>query len=300
MSSFLGTSTTEKDSEQRCSASSNFLSFREFETITEGYLACESEGIKSLPFVVRASSLALSGVYKGDTTSNSTSWPSLEQIRKQLSREADIKGYVGKDNTTKHMSGKDTLASYDDLSLQHNVVDSESTRSSTSLLSPEMIAISSESRVDRENWLAYVVSPASNKCGQLHTDPPHGSNWQYLSSGSKIWYCINVSTFDVKVYNVSIATATAATSIAATATVATTTTTAATATVATPPDMEALSLLHDCYRTTINPGDFVSVPIYWAHSINTKIASIGLSGYTAIPTSMLSPRNSEAGSAQDY
>lgn len=100
MSSFLGTSTTEKDSEQP----SNFLSFREFETITEGYLACESEG---------ASSLALSGVYKGDTTSNTTSWPSLEQIRKQLSREADIKGYVGKDNTTKHMSGKDTLASYD-------------------------------------------------------------------------------------------------------------------------------------------------------------------------------------------
>ena len=296
MSSFLGTSTTEKDSEQP----SNFLSFREFETITEGYLACESEGTKSLPFVVRASSLALSGVYKGDTTSNSTSWPSLEQIRKQLSREADIKGYVGKKNTTIHMNGKDTLASYDDLSLQHNVVDSESTRSSTSLLSSEMIAISSESRVDRENWLAYVVSPASNKCGQLHTDPPHGSNWQYLSSGSKIWYCINVSTFDVKVYDVSITTATAATSIAATATVATTATTAATATVATPPDMEALSLLHDCYRTTINPGDFVSVPIYWAHSINTKIASIGLSGYTAIPTSMLSPRNSEDGSAQDY
>ena len=287
MSSFLGTSTTEKDSEQ---PTSSFLSFREFETITEGYLACESEGIKSLPFVVRASSLALSGVYKGDTTSNSTSWPSLEQIRKQLSREADIKGYVGKDNTTKHMSGKDTLASYDDLSLQHNVVDSESTRSSTSLLSSEMIEISSESRVDRENWLAYVVSPASNKCGQLHTDPPHGSNWQYLSSGSKIWYCINVSTFDVKVYDVSTTTtATSTTPIAATATAT-----------ATPPDMEALSLLHDCYRTTINQGDFVSVPIYWAHSINTKIASIGLSGYTAIPTSMLSPINSEDGSAQDY
>ena len=68
-----------------------------------------------------------------------------------------------------------------------------------------------------------------------------------------------------------------------------------------PPDMKALSLLHDCYRVDIGPGDFVSVPIHWPHSINTTGASLGLSGYGAVPTSMLSPRQSGAESgAGDY
>lgn len=47
-----------------------------------------------------------------------------------------------------------------------------------------------------------------------------------------------------------------------------------------PPDVKALSLLHACYRVHILPGDFVSVPMFWAHSVNTTCASLGLSGYS--------------------
>jgi len=273
-------------------SSSCFHAFREFDTITEGFVACEAEGALSLPFVVRASTLALSGVFKGNEYSNQTSWPSLGTIRKQLSREADVKGYISKHNNTIHMNGTDTLALYDDGSMSHNVVDSESTRSCTSLLSEEMIQISSGSRVDRGNWLAYVVSPPSNCCGQLHTDPPHGSNWQYLAQGIKIWYAVN-KDFDVRIFDKAKA------EEAAAATAEDENGGATNDAKGIPPNMKALSLLQEVYRCSIGPGDFISVPIHWAHSINTTTASIGMSGYTAVPTSMLSPRHSE-GSGVDY
>ena len=69
-----------------------------------------------------------------------------------------------------------------------------------------------------------------------------------------------------------------------------------------PPDMAALSLTGDCYKTVIGAGDFVYVPIHWAHAISTTLASVGLSGYGCVPTCMLSPRSSgaESGSGDYY
>ena len=158
------------------SSTSNFLPFREFATIAQGYEACELEGAESLPFIVRASSLAKIGqVYKGDVDAVNTSWPSVAMIRKQLGFEVDVHGYSCDNGDTVQMSGIDTLVHYDAATLRHNVVDAESKRSCTSLLSTNMIARNQSSRVDQENWLAYVVSPLSTKgIGALHCDPPFG------------------------------------------------------------------------------------------------------------------------------
>jgi hypothetical protein len=237
----------------------SFITFREFDTVTEGFCACELEGVESLPFVVRANST-------GD------SWSSLASIRKQLARESSVKGYLVSGNgETIYMSGQGTISCFDEGTMVHNVVDAESTRSATALLSSEIAFISSESRVDRENWCAYVVSPASLVCGSLHCDPPHGSNWQYLASGQKVWYALNNKTFSLQTFEGSTEA----------------------------PDMASLSLLHDCYRCIIEAGDFVSVPIHWAHAVNTRLAAIGLSGYSAIPSSLLSPRSLD-GTGEDY
>lgn len=253
-----------------------FRSFREFDTITEGFAAAECEGVDALPFVVRASEAALAGIFKSGFGADATSWPSEAMIRDQLRREQDVKGYLGAYNDAVHMTGRDTLSCFDAGTMTHNVVDSESTRSSTSLLSGEMIALNAKSRVDSDNWLAYVISPRSKGCGQLHKDPPHGSNWQYLSSGSKTWYAMSTS-FDLGVHN------------------------ATTFQPGVPPDMAALSLTGDCYKTVIGAGDFVYVPIHWAHAISTTLASVGLSGYGCVPTCMLSPRSSGAESGSgDY
>jgi len=233
--------------------------FREFPSITEGFSACELEGTESLPFIVR-------GGEEG-------TWASLASIRKQLGRESSVKGYsvTGKGETI-YMSGQDTMTCFDDETMTHNVVDAESTRSATALLSDDMTSISTESRVDRENWCAYVVSPTSHECGTLHCDPPHGSNWQYLASGEKVWYALNNNTFSLQSFEGSTKA----------------------------PDMASLSLLHDCYRVVISSGDFISVPIHWAHAVDTRMAAIGLSGYSAIPTSMLSPRSLEGTGDEDY
>ena len=75
-----------------------FRPFREFESIAEGYRACEIEGAASLPFVVRG----------GDNT-----WASLAAIRKQLSFEASVKRYAGQGETV-YMTGRDTIARFDD------------------------------------------------------------------------------------------------------------------------------------------------------------------------------------------
>lgn len=208
-------------------------------------------------------------MFKSSGAADATSWPSETTIRGQMCRERDIKGYEGAANEAVHMTGRDTLSCFDAGEMTHNVVDSESTRSSTSLLSGEMIALNTTSRVDSDNWLAYVVSPMSNRCGQLHKDPPHGSNWQYLSSGSKTWYAMSAA-FDLEGHN------------------------ATTLEPGVPPDMAALSLSGDCYKAVIGAGDFVYVPIHWAHAINTTLASVGLSGYGCVPTCMLSPRSSGA------
>ena len=74
-------------------APSNYIPFREFDTVTKGFEACEIEGKLAVPFVVRASSLALSGINKGDVGGDDSSWPSLAKIRKQLRLEGYIEGY---------------------------------------------------------------------------------------------------------------------------------------------------------------------------------------------------------------
>lgn len=272
-----------------------FRPFREFDTLEEGFRACALEGAESLPFVVRG----------GDKT-----WASLAAIRKQLSFEASVKGYaVNGVGETVYMSGRDTLTNFDDGTMvaqrqrfwfwssvdgvkrqwrrassvdgvkrraidavgygsspkAHNVVDAEATRSATALLSDAMASISGASTVDRENWCAYVVSLPQH--GALHCDPPYGSAWQYLASGEKVWFALANNTFSLQ----SFAGATKA------------------------PDMASLSLLHACYRVVIRPGDFVSVPMAWAHAVDTRTAAIGLSGYSA--STMLRPRSPEA---EDY
>ena len=103
--------------------------------------------------------------------------------------------------------------------------------------------------------------------GALHGAPPYGSAWQYLASGEKVWFALANNTFSLQ----SFAGATKA------------------------PDMASLSLLHACYRVVIRPGDFVSVPMAWAHAVDTRTAAIGLSGYSA--STMLRPRSPEA---EDY
>jgi hypothetical protein len=146
----------------------------------------------------------------------------------------------------------------------HNVVDAGATRSATALLSDAVASISGASTVDRENWCAYVVSLPQH--GALHCDPPYGSAWQYLASGKKVW-CALAKTFSLQ----SCEGATKE------------------------PDMAGLSLLHACYRVVILPGDFVSVPMLWAHAVDTRTAAIGLSGYSA--STMLRPRSPEV---EDY
>ena len=156
---------------------SNYIPFREFDSVTKGFEACEIEGKLAVPFVVRASSLALSGINKGDVGGDDSSWPSLAKIRKQLGLEGYIEGYSCVNNEKISMSGADTLIAHDNCKLNHNVIDSISTRSSTSLLSEQMIKLNKTSRVEEQHWLAYVVSPVSNHIGALHCDPPFGSNF---------------------------------------------------------------------------------------------------------------------------
>ena len=54
-----------------------------------------------------------------------------------MCRERDIKGYEGAANDVAHMTGRDTLSCFDAGEMTHNVVDSESTRSSPPGLSPQ-------------------------------------------------------------------------------------------------------------------------------------------------------------------
>ena len=244
-------------------APSNYIPFREFDSVTKGFEACEIEGKLAVPFVVRASSLALSGINKGDVGGDDSSWPSLAKIRKQLRLEGYIEGYSCVNNEKISMSGADTLIAHDNCKLNHNIIDSISTRSSTSLLSEQMIKLNKTSRVEEQHWLAYVVSPVSNHIGALHCDPPFGSNWQFMAEGEKTWYAISPKEFDIKLFDCQ----------------------------GNAPDMKKLSLLHDTYKVTISPGDFVSVPIFWPHAIQTNIAAIGLSGYSIVPSALLSPRD---------
>jgi hypothetical protein len=260
----------------------NFLPVREFETIFEGFQACEKEGEDSLPFVVRSSK------NNSDVKPNGTAWPTVEMIRRQLGKEKNIRGYAcGK---TVFMSGMKTLEQYDSSTMMHNVVDAESTRSSTSLLPQSMITMNETSRVEQENWLAYVVSPTSNTIGTLHCDPPFGSNWQYVAEGRKIWYTISPKNFDIKSYNSKLDSTNNDSTICKCTTKEEESKNEVNL-VKAPPDMEKLSMTHDVYSVTIAPGDFISVPIFWPHAIQTIEKVLGLSGYSIIPNIMLSPRS---------
>jgi len=253
-------------------SSSRYIPFREFNTVTKGFEACEAEGQLAVPFVVRASALALSGINKGDVGANKSSWPSLAKIRNQLGLEAYIEGYSCVNSEKISLSGADTLIAHDNGTLNHNVIDSISTRSSTSLLSEQMINVNKSSRVDEQNWLAYVVSPVSNQIGALHCDPPFGSNWQFMAEGKKTWYAVSPKEFDIKLFDCH----------------------------GKAPDMKKISLLYDTYKVSIGPGDFVSVPIFWPHAIQTNIAAIGLSGYSLVPSALLSPRDENDDGDGDY
>ena len=110
--------------------------------------------------------------------------------------------------------------------------------------------------------LAYVLSPLSDGAvGELHVDPPMGSGWQWLASGSKTWYVVDDTANTPPLYSRQICRK-----------------------MSQPPDMVAVALRARVLTCVLAPGDFVSFPCGWAHGVSTECASVGLSGYGAIPT----------------
>ena len=260
------------------------IKIREFLTLEEGYkesFASES----GFPFIVR-NCISFSGK---DSFSG-------ELVRSQMKKEKSLKGYSNL--KTYKLSGLDALKAWDEGELHINIVDSPSTRGYKSLLPVAIESFNRSVFIDDEMWLAYVLSPINNTCGELHLDPPFGSNWQYLVEGLKTWYVVTDKSFNLTEYNnvqeelqLSIAennkclfdqnndmlVLAGEPELNYTPSITGSMT----------PDMMLLSQSYDICAATIGPGDFISCPGWCPHSVSTAVASLGLSGYTATTAAML-------------
>lgn len=230
-----------------------FHKFRQFATLEAGYAACDAEGT-AFPFVVRAAN----------------SFQSIAEInaalRSQLRKEQLVTGYAG--GKTFQLPGRVALQQWEDNTLGFNIVDSSSTRGSIGLLPKALGDINRTRHVPESVWLAYVLSPSRpHACGELHIDPPFGSGWQYLATGSKVWYVLDGSSFSLAGHTASLDADQRLQ----------------------PPCMSELAKSNTVFQVTIGAGDFVSCPMDWPHAVLTLEASLGLSGYTATPNLTVSP-----------
>jgi hypothetical protein len=173
------------------------------------------------------------------------------------------------------LHGRAALASFDDDTLRCNVIDSECSRPAA--LMPAALAASPGTDAVRASLrLAYVLSPmpaVAGAFGDLHCDPPMGSGWQFIARGRKRWHCVD----DAKVQGRDSAYSRAQCRR-----------------VACPPDMAAVALTARVLTADIEAGDFLSFPVSWPHAVATLEASLGLSGYAAVPTPRVAPA-AEAG-----
>ena len=273
-----------------------YLPFAEFASLAEGFAAADATPGAAFPFVVRG------GVDE---------WPSVDVIRSDVRREASVKGYVGAaGRVAQTLAGARLLEAWDDESLLMNVVDAASTRSCTSLLCTTLRDRNARSdTVSSAMWLAYVVSPTSppnddRRDGgdvvvigdaednddddderriesSLHVDPPHGSNWQYLACGTKVWFCLDAAAFSLVDYEQR----------------ASDDDGQGRRRRRRMPSLDELAREFGCYKTSISAGDFVSVPINWPHAVRTTVKSIGISGYTESPPAAAAKKARVASSA---
>jgi len=242
-----------------------FLSLASFDSIAAGYAAVNAnESLRGFPFVVRASEC-----FRDIATET--------KVRSQINKEREVKGYSCHNGSSMSSTGREALEAFDDASLAFNTVDSLSTRGNA-LLPDVMAILAEEANVERALWLAYVISPVTKEgieTGELHLDPPFGSNWQFLSSGTKVWYAVAIPEeckdeqqddgekeafppFILSDYSQFKS-----------------------------PNMREIQRLHGCvYQCTLQAGDFISIPIHWPHCVTTTEPSIGLSGYTSTPIMM--------------
>ena len=200
-----------------------------FATLQQGYAA--NAGPVALPFVVRAC-----GEFAEATCAS---------VRSQFRLEQSVTGYAK--GVTHAASGRDALAAWDALTLDFNIVDSASTRGH--LLLPAIFRENGGQECTMVSVrLAYCASPAApDTCGDLHMDPPYGSNWQYLAVGDKTWYCIDpASLFSLTAYRAS-----------------------GPGSRPGPPDVVALAAEFPVHAITIGAGDFIAVPLHWAHAVLT-------------------------------
>ena len=226
---------------------------REFGTLSLGYAACELEAAP-FPFVVRRCADF------GGSCSEAA-------IRDALRAEPEVTGYRDDAGYTDHVrqAGRDALASFDACELSCNVIDSQCRRPG-SLIPAALAATPGADAVRPSLRLAYVLSPlpeVPGAFGDLHCDPPLGSGWQYLARGRKRWHCIDD---------------------AAVAGRASAYSRAQCRRVACPPDMASVALTARVMTAEIEAGDFISFPVSWPHAVATLEASLGLSGYAAVPT----------------
>lgn len=204
----------------------------EYDSIEAGFVVSNASKL-GLPFVVRAAQLQ---------SINGCIFPTLINIRQQILKEKIVKGYESS-GKVHNESGYQYLSDYDDDTLSFNIVDSQSTRGYSRLLPMSLQMLSSQSGIDSDVWLSYVISPVFaiyplTSIGSTHIDPPYGSGWQYISEGMKQWYifdhtsCINGTVV---------------------------------------------------YSSTLYAGDFISCPMTLSHCVRTMIKTIGLSGYSSSP-----------------
>ena len=221
-----------------------FVDIVEYSSLEDGFNACIAQGT-GLPFVVRKT------IEFAESTSAA--------ISSQLRKETSVTGY--QNGKSIRQSGAIALESWQNSQCVCNIVDSVSNRGKWPLLPIYLSAIAESADVEDSVLLAYVLSPVSTCMGELHVDPPFGSNWQYLAEGKKIWYAIDSSHFSLVEYNKTLGELQRLE----------------------PPDLVNLSMKYKIFTAIIGCGDFISVPIYWPHAVFTVEISLGLSGYSATP-----------------
>ena len=226
---------------------------REFATLALGYAACEAEAC-AFPFVVRA-------------CADFARCASEAAVRAQLRLEPEVRGYRDVGGYTEHVvtTGSAALAGFDDATMAHNVIDAECRRPAE-LMPAALAATPGAQAVRAALRLAYVLSPVPavhGEFGDLHQDPPMGSGWQYLSRGRKRWHCVDDAAVEGRASAFSRQQCRQ---------------------MGSPPDMAAVAARARVLTAEICAGDFLSFPVSWPHAVATLEASVGLSGYGAVPT----------------